>query len=128
VLSVESNSSVLCSICKLELVRTAVTVLCNPARIDMWNFRFCYNFPHFMSLRCFPIHFVAVFDKTVRVCDGGQWRTQEFFRWRGWGYARNFFSGGGRVPTNSGEDRGQSELGSGGGSPLVRGYTQFANE
>jgi hypothetical protein len=25
-------------------------------------------------------------------------------------------------------DRGQSEWGSGGGSPLVRGFTQFANE
>jgi len=36
-----------------------------------------------------------------------QWRTQDFF------------SGGGS--TNSVEDRGQRELGSGGGSPLVRG-------
>jgi len=35
-----------------------------------------------------------------------QWRTQEFF----WG-----------VSTNSVEDRGQTERGSGGGSPLVRG-------
>jgi hypothetical protein len=45
-----------------------------------------------------------------------QWRTQEFF----------FSIGGGS--TNSVEDRGQRERGSGGGSPLVRGSTQFANE
>jgi hypothetical protein len=32
------------------------------------------------------------------------------------------------VSTNSVEDIGQSEPGSGGGSPLVRGSTQFANE
>ena len=37
-----------------------------------------------------------------------QWRTQEFFFW-----------GGGS--TNSVEDRGEREWGSGGGSPLVRG-------
>ena len=37
-----------------------------------------------------------------------QWRTQEFF-----------FGGGGS--TNSVEDRGEREWGSGGGSPLVRG-------
>jgi hypothetical protein len=36
------------------------------------------------------------------------------------------FSGGGS--TNSVEDRGQRERRSGGGSPLVRGSTQFANE
>jgi hypothetical protein len=36
-----------------------------------------------------------------------------------------FFGGGGS--TNSGEDRGQREWGSGGSSPLVRGSTQFAN-
>jgi hypothetical protein len=30
--------------------------------------------------------------------------------------------------TNSVEDRGQREQGSGGGSPLVRGSTQVANE
>ena len=35
------------------------------------------------------------------------------------GVPRNFFSGGGS--TNSVEDRGQREQGSGGGSPLVRG-------
>jgi hypothetical protein len=46
-----------------------------------------------------------------------------------------FFSGRGVTPgilfggsTNLVEDRGQSERGSGGGSPLVRGSTQFANE
>ena len=38
-----------------------------------------------------------------------QWRTQEFF------------SGGGGCSTNSVEDRGQREWGSGGGSLLVRG-------
>jgi hypothetical protein len=43
-----------------------------------------------------------------------QWRTQEFC------------SGGGS--TNSVEDRGQRERGSEGGSPLVRGSAQFANE
>jgi hypothetical protein len=56
------------------------------------------------------------------------------------GYQGIFWGGGGGVTpgfffflrvggsTNSGEDRGQRERGSGGGSPLVRGYTQFANE
>jgi hypothetical protein len=39
---------------------------------------------------------------------------------------RNFFRGGGS--TNSVEDRGQTERGSGGGSPLVRGSTRWANE
>jgi hypothetical protein len=41
------------------------------------------------------------------------------------GVPRNFFRGGGS--TNSVEDRGQRERGSGGGSPLVRGSAQFAN-
>jgi hypothetical protein len=54
-----------------------------------------------------------------------QWRTKEFFRVMG--YARNFFRGGG-VSTNSVQDRGQRERGSGGDSPLVRGSTQFENE
>jgi hypothetical protein len=44
-----------------------------------------------------------------------QWHTQDFF-WRGEG------------STNSTEDRGQREQRSGGGSPLVRGSNQFANE
>jgi hypothetical protein len=44
---------------------------------------------------------------------GRQWRTQKFF------------SG---VSTNSVEGRGQRERRSGGGSPLVRGSTQFANK
>jgi hypothetical protein len=44
-----------------------------------------------------------------------QWRTQEFG-----------LGGGGS--TNSVEDRGQRKRGSGGGSPLVRGSAQFANE
>jgi hypothetical protein len=44
-----------------------------------------------------------------------QWRTQEiFFSWGG--------------STNTVEDRGQKERGSGGGSHLVRSSTQFANE
>jgi hypothetical protein len=38
-----------------------------------------------------------------------------------------FFGGGGGGSTNSVEDRGQREQGSGGGSPLVTGSTQFAN-
>jgi hypothetical protein len=50
--------------------------------------------------------------------------TQELFR--EWGLTQNFFLGGGL--TNSVEDGGQRELESGGGSPLVRGSTQFANE
>jgi hypothetical protein len=40
-------------------------------------------------------------------------------------YPGIFFEG---SSTNSVEDRGQREWGSGGGSPLVRGSTQFANE
>jgi hypothetical protein len=44
------------------------------------------------------------------------------------GVYKKFFSGGGGGSTNSVEDRGQKERGSGGGSPLVRGSTQFANE
>jgi hypothetical protein len=38
------------------------------------------------------------------------------------------FSGGGGGSTNSIEDRGQREWGSGSVSPLVRGSIQFANE
>jgi hypothetical protein len=40
------------------------------------------------------------------------------------GVARNFVRerGGGGISTNSVENRGQREWGSGGGSPLVRGY------
>jgi hypothetical protein len=45
-----------------------------------------------------------------------QWRTQEFC------------SEGGGALTNSVEDRGQREQGSGGGSPLVIGSAQFTNE
>jgi hypothetical protein len=40
-------------------------------------------------------------------------------------YSGIFLRGG---STNSVEDRGKREWGSGGGSPLVRDYTQFANE
>jgi hypothetical protein len=42
---------------------------------------------------------------------------------------RKYLSRGGRrgESTNSVEDRGQREQGSGGGSPLVRGSAQFAN-
>jgi hypothetical protein len=40
-------------------------------------------------------------------------------------YPGIFFGGG---STNSTEDKGQSERGSGGSSPLVRGFTQFVNE
>jgi hypothetical protein len=42
------------------------------------------------------------------------------------GVASNFFRAG--VSANSVEDSGQRERGSRGGSPLVRGSTQFANE
>jgi hypothetical protein len=52
----------------------------------------------------------------------------EFMVLRNSGVPRNFFSGGGGGSTNSVEDRGQRERGAGGGSPLVRGFTQFANE
>jgi hypothetical protein len=45
-----------------------------------------------------------------------QWHTQQFFS-----------GGGGGCSTNSVEDRGQIEQGSGGGSLLVRGSAQFAN-
>jgi hypothetical protein len=41
-----------------------------------------------------------------------------------WGVTPGIFSGGGGS-TNSVEDRGQREWGSGRGSPLVRGSTQF---
>jgi hypothetical protein len=44
-----------------------------------------------------------------------QWRTQEFCSGEG-------------GSTNSVEDRGQRERGSGGGSPLVRGSAQSTNE
>jgi hypothetical protein len=44
------------------------------------------------------------------------------------GVPRNVFGGGGVGSTNSVEDRGQRERGLGGGSPLVRGSTVFANE
>jgi hypothetical protein len=44
------------------------------------------------------------------------------------GVPRIFFLGGGEGSTNSVEDRGQRERGSGGGSLLVRGSAQFANE
>jgi hypothetical protein len=50
--------------------------------------------------------------ETCRCC---QWRTQEFC----------LGSGG---STNSVEDSGQREQGSGGGSPLVRGSAQYANQ
>jgi hypothetical protein len=43
------------------------------------------------------------------------------------GVPRNFFSGGCSTNSVEVEDRGQTECGSGGGSPLVRGAAQFAN-
>jgi hypothetical protein len=44
-------------------------------------------------------------------------------------YPGIFFGvGGGGGSTNSAEDRGQREWGSGVSSPLVRGFTQFVNE
>jgi hypothetical protein len=50
---------------------------------------------------------------------------ENFFGGGGGGLRQKFFSG---DSTNSAEDRGQREQGSGGGKPLVRGPTQFANE
>jgi hypothetical protein len=58
-------------------------------------------------------------------CNTSQWRTQEFFSWGG-GFTPQIFFGVGS--TNSVEDRVQRERGYGGGSPLVSGATQFANE
>jgi hypothetical protein len=52
----------------------------------------------------------------------GQQTTKMFVNFSG--VLRNFFQGG---STNSVEDIGQKEWGSGGGSPLVRGFTQFVN-
>ena len=50
----------------------------------------------------------------------------EEISWKGTsGVPRNFFRGG--VSTNSVEDRGQREQGSGGGSPLVRGSGSSCN-
>jgi hypothetical protein len=54
------------------------------------------------------------------------WRSSEVSSYfHASGLPRNFVRG---CPTNSVEYRGQRERGSGGGSPLVRGSTQFANE
>jgi hypothetical protein len=41
--------------------------------------------------------------------------------WGGSGVPRNFVRGGGGISTNSVGDRGQSERGSGDGSPIVKG-------
>jgi hypothetical protein len=43
-------------------------------------------------------------------------------------YPGILFGGGGRGSTNSVEDRGYRERGSGGGSPLVSGYAKFVTE
>jgi hypothetical protein len=50
-----------------------------------------------------------------------------FFGGGGGGYTSNFFVVGGGGSTNSVENTGQREWGSGGGSPLVRSSAQFAN-
>jgi hypothetical protein len=50
-----------------------------------------------------------------------------FFSGEGERVCQEFVRGGGGS-TNSVEDRGKRERRSGGGSPLVRGTTQFANE
>jgi hypothetical protein len=57
-------------------------------------------------------------------CAGGSW--MDLAKGHDSVVPRNFVREGGS--TNSGEDRGQREQGSGGGSPLVRGSAQFANE
>jgi hypothetical protein len=67
----------------------------------------------------------SFFNYRLITCSPVQWRTQEFF-FGGGGYGRNFFFRGGS--TNLVEDRGQRERVSEGGSPLVRGSAQFANE
>jgi hypothetical protein len=59
--------------------------------------------------------------KTPDVNNIVQWHTQEFCLVGG-----STLVGG--SSTNSVEDRGQTERGSGGGSPLVRGSAQLANE
>jgi hypothetical protein len=66
-----------------------------------------------MSLLLMLKMFPGVSDSLLSVATF-QWRTQEFFSRVG--------------STNSVEDRGQIERGSGGGSPLVRGFAQFGNE
>ena len=58
---------------------------------------------------------MSVIDTGVSNVAMKQWRTQEFC------------SGGGGGSTNSFEDRGQRERGSGGGSPLVRGSGGICN-
>jgi hypothetical protein len=73
----------------------------------------CASIPSFIS----PVYRV-LFIPSVRQTPAKrttQWRTQEFFS-----------VGGGS--TNSAEDRGQREGGSGGTSPLVRRFTQFVIE
>jgi hypothetical protein len=66
---------------------------------------FFLGFPAFKTLIVGPN---TILEPQFRINVYNQWRTQEFF------------SGGGGS-TNSVEDRGQRERGSGGSSPLVRG-------
>jgi hypothetical protein len=63
---------------------------------------------------CKVIIFPLLEELSQKMIPCFQWRTQEFCSGEG--------------STNSVEDRGQGEQGSGGISPLVRGSAQFANE
>jgi hypothetical protein len=54
------------------------------------------------------------------------WNKYQIFNWGKWSRAtQKFYSGG---STNSVDDRGHKEWGTGGGSPLIRGSTEFSNE
>jgi hypothetical protein len=73
---------------------------------------------------------IAIFHIKVtdRVSNSISWLTRRLIHWHTpVAYPAIFFRGGGGS-TNSAEDRGQTEQGSGGSSPLVRGSTQSANE
>jgi hypothetical protein len=56
---------------------------------------------------------VSQLRRTTMATSQYQWSTKEIFR---------------RGSTNSVKDRGQRERGSGGGSPIIRASTQFAND
>jgi hypothetical protein len=75
-----------------------------------------YNLPHHCTTHHSTQTKIFYLPKFQELSIFNQWHTQEFC------------SGRGGVSTNSVEDRGQSEWGSGGSSPLVRGSAQFSNE
>jgi hypothetical protein len=53
---------------------------------------------------------------------------RSYSQWRAKVFCFLFFLGGGGVSTNSDDDIGQRERGSGGAGPLVRGSAQLSNE